>query len=129
MRISDWSSDVCSSDLGYAEPTLWLSAAWTRLRAEGWQRPLYWHEDGVREFTLGGWRERDPHAPACHLSLYEADAFARWAGARLPTEAEWEQAATGFAVDGNFADAGTLHPQAVEDDGSGRSEAHTSELQ
>src|SRR3546814_1701918 len=76
---------------GYAGPTLWLSDAWTLLRAEGWQRPLYWHADGAREFTLGGWRERDPHAPACHLSLYEADAFARWAGARLPTEAEWEQ--------------------------------------
>src|SRR3546814_17523167 len=104
MRISDWSSDVCSSDL---------------LRAEGWQRPLYWHEDGLREFTLGGWRERDPHAPACHLSLYEADAFARWAGARLPTDAAWEQAATGIAVDGNFADAGTLPPHACQDEGSG----------
>ncbi|MFC3716259.1 ergothioneine biosynthesis protein EgtB [Luteimonas soli] len=104
---------------GYAEPTLWLSDAWALLRAEGWQRPLYWHEDGAREFTLGGWRERDPHAPACHLSLYEADAFARWAGARLPTEAEWEQAATGVAVDGNFADAGALHPQGANAGGSG----------
>src|SRR3546814_15198289 len=109
MRISDWSSDVCSSDL---------------LRAEGWQRPLYWHEDGLREFTLGGWRERDPHAPACHLSLYEADAFARWAGARLPTEAEWEQAATGIAVDGNFAAAGTPPPPPCEDDGAERPTPH-----
>ena len=104
---------------GYAEATLWLSDAWALLRAEGWQRPLYWHEDGVREFTLGGWRERDPNAPACHLSLYEADAFARWAGARLPTEAEWEHAAAGVAVEGNFVDGGALHPRAADDDGPG----------
>lgn len=110
-------------DGGYANAELWLSDGWALLQAEGWRRPLYWHEDGAREFTLGGWRERDPHAPACHLSLYEADAFARWAGARLPTEAQWEQAAEGLAVDGNFADAGVLHPQAARDDGDGLQQA------
>jgi ergothioneine biosynthesis protein EgtB len=104
-------------DGGYANAELWLSDGWALLRAEGWQRPLYWHADGVREFTLSGWRERDPHAPACHLGYYEADAFARWAGARLPTEAEWEQAADGVAVDGNFVEAGALHPQAADDGG------------
>ncbi len=106
-------------DGGYANAELWLSDGWAQRQAEGWQRPLYWHADGAREFTLGGWRERDPHAPACHLSHYEADAFARWAGARLPTEAEWEQAADGIAIDGNFVDAGALHPQAAGDDGAG----------
>ena len=100
------------ADGGYANAELWLSDGWSLLQAEGWQRPLYWHEDGAREFTLAGWRERDPHAPACHLSYYEADAFARWAGARLPTEAEWEQAADGVGVDGNFVETGALHPQA-----------------
>ena len=106
-------------DGAYANPALWLSDGWALLQAEGWQRPLYWHDDGAREFTLGGWRERDPHAPVCHLSHYEADAFARWAGARLPTEAEWEQVAEGVAVDGNLADAFALHPQAADDDGAG----------
>ena len=104
------------ADGGYAQPGLWMSEGWAVLQAQGLQRPLYWHEDGVREFTLGGWRERDPHAPACHLSYYEADAFARWAGARLPTEAEWEQAATGSAIEGNFADDGVLHPQPARAD-------------
>ena len=107
------------ADGGYANAELWLSDGWTLLQAEGWRRPLYWHEDGVREFTLAGWRERDPHAPACHLGYYEADAFARWAGARLPTEAEWEQAAAGVAVDGNFVESGTLHPQAAWADRDG----------
>ena len=107
------------ADGGYADAELWLSDGWALLQAEGWRRPLYWHEDGVREFTLGGWHERDPYAPACHLNFYEADAFARWAGARLPTEAEWEQAATGIAVDGNFVESGALHPQAAGADHDG----------
>ncbi|MET0290395.1 MAG: ergothioneine biosynthesis protein EgtB [Pseudoxanthomonas sp.] len=98
---------------GYRTPALWLSDGWAVVQKEGWQRPLYWHEDGAREFTLGGWRERDPAAPACSLSLFEADAFARWTGARLPTEAEWEHAATGADIQGNFAEDGWLHPHAA----------------
>ncbi|WP_267083717.1 ergothioneine biosynthesis protein EgtB [Xanthomonas sacchari] len=101
------------ADGGYRTVGLWLSDGWARRCADDWQRPLYWHADGAREFTLGGWRERDPHAPVCHLSLFEADAFARWAGARLPTEAEWEQAAAGVAIVGNFVDTDALHPQST----------------
>ncbi|WP_295948939.1 ergothioneine biosynthesis protein EgtB [uncultured Xanthomonas sp.] len=101
------------ADGGYRTVGLWLSDGWAKRCAEDWQRPLYWHADGAREFTLGGWRERDPHAPVCHLSLFEADAFARWAGARLPTEAEWEQAAAGVAIVGNFVDTDALHPQST----------------
>jgi len=106
-------------DGGYANAELWLSDGWALLQSENWQRPLYWHADGVREFTLAGWRERDPHAPACHLSYYEADAYARWAGARLPTEAEWEQAATGVAIEGNFVEDDALHPQAAANGDTG----------
>jgi ergothioneine biosynthesis protein EgtB len=106
-------------DGGYATPTLWLSDGWDLAASGGWQRPLYWHADGAREFTLAGWRERDPHAPACHLSHYEADAFARWAGARLPTEAEWELAASGRTVEGDLADGGAFQPRAQAGDGDG----------
>ncbi len=106
-------------DGGYDTAALWMSEGWSQLRAGDVQRPLYWHADGAREFTLGGWRERDPDAPACHLSYFEADAFARWAGARLPTEPEWEQAATGVAVDGNFVERDALHPQAATHDDTG----------
>jgi ergothioneine biosynthesis protein EgtB len=102
-------------DGGYREPGLWLSDGWALLQAEGWRRPLYWHEDGAREFTLGGWREIDPQAPACHLSYFEADAFARWAGARLPTEAEWERAAATQPVRGNFVEDDRLHPMPARD--------------
>ena len=91
VRNADYAAFVAEG--GYATPGPWLSDGWEQVRQGGWQRPLYWHEDGEREFTLAGWQARDPDAPVRHLSLYEADAFARWAGARLPTEAEWETAA------------------------------------
>ncbi len=95
---------------GYTNSALWLSDGWATVQAEGWQRPLYWSEDLEREFTLGGERAVDASAPVSHVSYYEADAFARWAGARLPTEFEWEAAARDLPVDGNLDDTGYLHP-------------------
>jgi ergothioneine biosynthesis protein EgtB len=98
-------------DGGYARPSLWLADGWTALGTRGFRRPLYWSEDLEREYTLGGWRPLERDAPACHLSFYEAAAFAAWAGARLPTEAEWENAAqTALPVDGNLRESGRLHP-------------------
>ncbi len=98
---------------GYREPSLWLADGWTIVCEQGWTRPLYWSEDLEREFTLGGWRPIDPHAPVCHVSFYEADAFARWAGARLPSEAEHEALAKTRPVDGNLLDSGLLQPAAT----------------
>ncbi|MCW8807103.1 MAG: ergothioneine biosynthesis protein EgtB [Rhodanobacter sp.] len=95
---------------GYREPGLWLSDGWTTVQREGWQHPLYWQDDLASEFTLAGVRALDPHEPVCHLSYYEADAFARWAGARLPTEAEWESAAYGAVIGGNLQDSQRFHP-------------------
>ena len=100
-------------DGGYHEASLWLSDGWARVQREGWQRPLYWQENLSSEFTLAGVRALDPHAPVCHISYFEADAFARWAGARLPTEAEWEDAASRLPVNGNFQDNQRFHPTAV----------------
>jgi ergothioneine biosynthesis protein EgtB len=97
---------------GYRDPRLWLADGWTKIRAEGWNRPLCWSADLTQEFTLAGWREIDDDAPVCHVSFYEADAFARFAGARLPTEAEWELAAVEARLEGNFRDEGFLHPAA-----------------
>jgi ergothioneine biosynthesis protein EgtB len=100
-------------DGGYRQPALWLSDGWILREQEDWQRPLYWSEGLEHAFTLAGLRPLDPHAPACHLSLYEADAFARWAGARLPTEVEWERAAgelTPSAQD-NFVEDDLLQPR------------------
>ena len=98
------------TDGGYADSTLWLSDGWTTVNQEGWNRPLYWSEDLAHEFTLGGRREMDVHAPVTHISFYEADAYARWAGARLPTEFEWETAVAARPVDGNLLQSGFLHP-------------------
>jgi ergothioneine biosynthesis protein EgtB len=97
----------------YDDPMLWLSDGWTTIRQEGWNRPLYWDEALETEFTLGGRREIDPHAAVTHVSYYEADAFARWAGHRLPTEFEWEHAASGETLKGNLLGAHAWHPGAA----------------
>ena len=94
---------------GYRDPRWWLSDGWAA--AQAWDGPLYWRGD--EHYTLGGVRAIDPDEVACHLSYYEADALARWRGARLPTEAEWEHAADGGdPTRGNFADDDHLHPGA-----------------
>jgi ergothioneine biosynthesis protein EgtB len=82
---------------GYRRPEFWLSDGWAMVQAQGWQAPLYWRAEG-REFTLHGEQPIDPAAPACHLSFYEAAAMAAWAGARLPTEFEWEVAASAWGA-------------------------------
>ena len=100
------------ADGGYDRPDLWLSDGWRARQAHGWAAPLYWERAGDRwdTFTLGGTRAVAGAEPVCHLSFYEADAYARWAGARLPTEAEWEVACGGLAPAGNLLEAGYLHP-------------------
>jgi ergothioneine biosynthesis protein EgtB len=92
------------ADGGYSTPTLWLSEGWDWVQRERIAAPLYWREDGT-EFTLGGRREIDSAAPVAHVSFFEADAFARWAGARLPTEGEWENFASADPNIGNQLDA------------------------
>ena len=91
------------ADGGYANPMLWLSDGWAAVQNEGWTAPGYWqeHEGGWQQLTLAGCKPIDPAAPVTHVSYYEADAFARWSGKHLPTEAEWEVAARG----GHLADA------------------------
>ena len=99
-------------DGGYRRAELWLAEGWDAARAQGWQAPLYWqaHGGGWREFTLEGLRALEPQEPVTHVSYYEADAYARWRGARLATEAEWETAAAPRALEGNFLEDGALHP-------------------
>ncbi len=101
-------------DGGYGQPALWLSMGWDWVRSGDRSAPLYWRRDGDRwlTHTLHGTVEIDPHTPVCHLGYFEADAFARWAGARLPTEIEWEHAARALRgpIQGNFADRGVFHP-------------------
>jgi len=103
-------------DGGYRRPELWLSLGFDVVSARGWTAPLYWSQgpEGHRTFTLHGMTDIDPHTPVTHVSYFEADAYARWAGARLPTEREWELAARDVAIAGNFADSGALHPLPAE---------------
>ncbi len=114
------------ADGGYRRPELWLSDGWATVQSRGWQAPLYWKQDGAgwTALTLGGIRPVEPAEPVCHVSHYEADAYARWTEARLPTEAEWECAAerecaaggtrtAGEGDDGNFVESGLLHPRAT----------------
>jgi ergothioneine biosynthesis protein EgtB len=99
-------------DGGYLRPELWLSMGWAAVVENEWSEPFYWekHDGEWSMFTLAGMRAVDRDEPVCHLSYYEADAFARWAGARLPTEPEWEVAAAGLPIEGNFVDDGAFHP-------------------
>ncbi|HVF36193.1 MAG TPA: SUMF1/EgtB/PvdO family nonheme iron enzyme, partial [Candidatus Saccharimonadia bacterium] len=101
---------------GYREPALWLADGWAQLESERMQAPLYWRraDGGWEQFTVHGFEPLDPAEPVCHVSYYEADAFARWACMRLPTEAEWEHAAARREWNGEFADNDTLHPRALE---------------
>jgi ergothioneine biosynthesis protein EgtB len=100
-------------DGGYRRPELWLSEAWATVQEQGWSAPLYWVRNGGqwREFTLGGLVRLEPRRPVSSISYFEADAFARWAGARLPTEFEWESACQGLSIEGNFVESDALHPQ------------------
>ena len=102
---------------GYTRPELWLSEGWTTIHTEGWQAPLSWQRDSATQsgwsiYTLHGFipLEDLSETPVCHLSFFEADAYARWAGHRLPTEFEWEHAATSQPITGNFLESASLHP-------------------
>jgi ergothioneine biosynthesis protein EgtB len=134
VSCGEWLAFV--EDGGYARPDLWLSDGWAAVQQLGWTAPLYWRaagdgatgsaggdgsagapggtagsgDGGWRVFTLGGERPLHPGEPVCHVSYYEADAFARWAGCRLPTEAEWEAIAADRPVDGNLLDRPAPHP-------------------
>ena len=106
-------------DGGYRRPDLWLSNGWATVRERHWEAPLYWEraDGGWTEFTLAGARPLDENEPVCHVSYFEADAFARWAGHRLPTEPEWEIAARDVSADVHFAD-GRQHPESAVENGA-----------
>lgn len=114
VRNADWIAFI--ADGGYRRPELWLSDGWMTVQMEGWQAPLYWQEKSKgmwSAMTLDGPQRLDPAAPVCHVSYYEADAFARWAGKRLPSEAEWEVGAARCTMDGgNLLGSGALRPRA-----------------
>jgi len=98
-------------DGGYRRPELWLSLGWNTVKERGWDAPLYWEKrDGKwHTMTLAGMTKLCPEEPVCHVSLFEADAYARWAGARLPSEQEWETAASGLPLKGNFVESEQFH--------------------
>jgi ergothioneine biosynthesis protein EgtB len=102
-------------DAGYSRPELWLSDGWKAVQENRWRAPLYWEKSGKdwMQFTCSGLRRVEEAEPVCHVSYYEADAFARWAGARLPTEFEWEVAASKAPVEGNLVESARFHPAAA----------------
>jgi ergothioneine biosynthesis protein EgtB len=102
-------------DGGYTRPELWLSDGWKAVQTHRWNAPLYWEKVNGQwfQFTCSGQRKVEEAEPVCHVSYYEADAFARWAGARLPTEFEWEVAAQNLPVKGNLLEDGKFHPEAA----------------
>lgn len=108
-------------DAGYRRPELWLSDGWDSVCAQHWEAPLYWErrDDGSWwQFTMKGLKEIDPAEPVCHVSFYEADAYARWSGSRLPTEEEWEVAAVRMPSRGTFLEDYVFHPQAARGEGN-----------
>lgn len=112
------------NDGGYERPELWLSEGWRVVNERGWKAPLYWQPQGDQwsVFTLAGLRELDPGEPVCHVSYYEADAFARWSECWLPQESYWETAAgENGSTGGNFVESGRLHPRAASSDSEGSS--------
>jgi ergothioneine biosynthesis protein EgtB len=100
-------------DGGYERPEFWLSMGWATVQQQGWRAPLYWDDrDGIwSHFTLSGLQPVDPAEPVTHVSYFEADAYARWAQARLPTEAEWEVAAADLPIEGNFVEVARFRPR------------------
>ncbi|MBX3421178.1 MAG: ergothioneine biosynthesis protein EgtB [Pirellulaceae bacterium] len=102
-------------DEGYRRPELWLSLGWQAIQRERWEAPLYWYKTSGtwQHFTLSGLRPIDWDSPVCHVSLFEADAYARWRGQRLPQEAEWEVMARELAIAGNFVECGWFEPRPV----------------
>ncbi len=112
-------------DGGYERPELWLSAGWAEVEANGWKAPIYWERSGSDwfEFTFNGLVELRRDAPACHISYFEADAFARWSKARLPTEFEWEVASKRASMERNFVESEYLMPMPASAKVTARSDA------
>jgi ergothioneine biosynthesis protein EgtB len=117
-------------DGGYQRPDYWLSDAWQKILQQRWQAPLYWEQrDGEWWYmTLSGMRPVEKHAPVCHVSYYEAAAYARWAAARLPTEAEWENATATLAIEGSLSIEGNFRDQQLLQPAAATSSDHLTQM-